>query len=88
MAAAQQLNRKGHSVTLFEKENGLGGLLRYGIPNFKLNKYVIDRRLAQLEEEGIIFKPNTEVWMRHITLIIQPKKSTCKCKRFLILPCR
>ncbi len=61
MAAAQQLNRKGHSVTLFEKENGLGGLLRYGIPNFKLNKYVIDRRLAQLEEEGIIFKPNTEV---------------------------
>ncbi len=61
MAAAQQLNRKGHTVTLFEKENGLGGLLRYGIPNFKLNKYVIDRRLAQLEEEGIIFKPNTEV---------------------------
>ena len=61
MAAAQQLNRKGHSVTLFEKENGLGGLLRYGIPNFKLNKYVFDRRLAQLEEEGIIFKPNTEV---------------------------
>ncbi|MDD4033267.1 MAG: glutamate synthase subunit beta, partial [Bacteroidales bacterium] len=61
MAAAQQLNRKGHTVTLFEKENGLGGLLRYGIPNFKLNKNIIDRRLVQLEQEGIIFKPNTEV---------------------------
>lgn len=61
MAAAQQLNRKGHIVTLFEKDNALGGLMRYGIPNFKLNKNVIDRRLAQLEEEGIIFKPNTEV---------------------------
>jgi glutamate synthase (NADPH) small chain len=61
LAAAQQLNRKGHHVTIFEKDNGFGGLLRYGIPNFKLNKNIIDRRLAQLEEEGIEFKPNTEV---------------------------
>jgi glutamate synthase (NADPH) small chain len=61
LAAAQQLNRKGHTVTIFEKENRLGGLLRYGIPNFKLNKNIIDRRLAQLKDEGIIFKPNTEV---------------------------
>ncbi|MFT3753466.1 MAG: glutamate synthase subunit beta [Paludibacter sp.] len=61
LAAAQQLNRKGHNVTIFEKDNALGGLLRYGIPNFKLNKNIIDRRLAQLEEEGIEFKPNTEV---------------------------
>lgn len=61
LAAAQQLNRKGHTVTIFEKDNSLGGLLRYGIPNFKLNKKVIDRRLKQLEEEGIIFKPNTEI---------------------------
>jgi glutamate synthase (NADPH/NADH) small chain len=61
LAAAQQLNRKGHLVTLFEKDNSLGGLLRYGIPNFKLNKNIIDRRLAILEEEGIIFKPNTEI---------------------------
>lgn len=61
LAAAQQLNRKGHLVTIFEKDNGLGGLLRYGIPNFKLNKNIIDRRLEQLSEEGIIFKPNTEV---------------------------
>lgn len=61
LAAAQQLNRKGHYVTIFEKDNGLGGLLRYGIPNFKLNKNIIDRRLALLAEEGIEFKPNTEV---------------------------
>ncbi|MDO5524271.1 MAG: glutamate synthase subunit beta, partial [Bacteroidia bacterium] len=61
LAAAQQLNRKGHTVTIFEKDYRLGGLLRYGIPNFKLNKNVIDRRLKQLEDEGIIFKPNTEI---------------------------
>jgi len=61
LAAAQQLNRKGHSVTIFEKDNSLGGLMRYGIPNFKLNKNVIDRRLNQLLEEGIEFKPNCEV---------------------------
>jgi glutamate synthase (NADPH/NADH) small chain len=51
---------------LFEKDNSLGGLLRYGIPNFKLNKNIIDRRLNQLSEEGIIFKPNTEVG-KHIS---------------------
>lgn len=61
LAAAQQLNRKGHTVTVFEKDNAPGGLLRYGIPNFKLNKSVIDRRLALLEEEGIEFKNNTEI---------------------------
>lgn len=61
LAAAQQLNRKGHTVTVFEKEKGLGGLLRYGIPNFKLNKNVIDRRMNLLAEEGIIFKTGVEV---------------------------
>jgi len=61
LAAAQQLNWKGHNVTVFEKDNSLGGLLRYGIPNFKLNKNIIDRRLALLKEEGIIFKTNCEV---------------------------
>ena len=61
LAAAQQLNRKGHNVIIFEKDNSLGGLLRYGIPNFKLNKNIIDRRLNQLLEEGIEFKPNCEV---------------------------
>lgn len=61
MAVAQQLNRKGHSVTVFEKEKGIGGLLRYGIPNFKLHKRIIDRRVALLLEEGITFKTGTEV---------------------------
>lgn len=61
LAAAQQLNKKGHSVTVFEKDHSPGGLLRYGIPNFKLAKQVIDRRLALLVEEGIEFKTNTEI---------------------------
>ena len=61
LAAAQQLNRKGHTVTVFEKDNSMGGLLRYGIPNFKLNKNIIDRRLAQLERRRYYFQTNTEV---------------------------
>jgi glutamate synthase (NADPH/NADH) small chain len=60
LAVAQQLNRKGHFVTVFEKDHSPGGLLRYGIPNFKLAKQVIDRRLALLIEEGIEFRTNTE----------------------------
>lgn len=56
LAAANQLNQKGHSVTVFEKNEAAGGLLRFGIPDFKLNKKVIDRRLALLEEEGIEFR--------------------------------
>ncbi|MGV6829170.1 MAG: glutamate synthase subunit beta [Flavobacteriales bacterium] len=61
LAAAQQLNRAGHSVTVFEKADELGGLLRYGIPNFKLDKSIIDRRINILKKEGIIFKTNTNV---------------------------
>ena len=53
MAAAQQLNRAGHWVTVFERDEKPGGLLRYGIPDFKMEKHVIDRRLEVLEEEGI-----------------------------------
>ncbi|MGH9656562.1 MAG: glutamate synthase subunit beta, partial [Bryobacteraceae bacterium] len=56
LAAAQQLNRAGHSVTVFEKEDRIGGLLRYGIPDFKLDKSVIERRLTQLAAEGIEFR--------------------------------
>ncbi|QCW98898.1 glutamate synthase subunit beta [Aggregatimonas sangjinii] len=56
LAAAQQLNRAGHTVTVFERDEKPGGLLRYGIPDFKMEKQVIDRRLAILEEEGIEFK--------------------------------
>ncbi len=56
LAAAQQLNRAGHLVTVFEKHDRLGGLLRYGIPDFKMEKWVLDRRLKQLREEGIEFR--------------------------------
>lgn len=58
LAAAQQLARYGHSVVLFEKDDRLGGLLRYGIPDFKLEKWVLDRRMEQLAAEGIAFEPN------------------------------
>ena len=61
LAAAQQLNRAGHTVTVFERDEKVGGLLRYGIPDFKMEKTVIDRRVAVLEEEGIVFKTNAHV---------------------------
>ncbi|MGW0022441.1 glutamate synthase subunit beta [Rhodococcus sp. NPDC003382] len=61
LAAAQQLTRAGHTVTVFEREDRIGGLLRYGIPEFKMEKRFIDRRLAQMEAEGTIFKPGVNV---------------------------
>jgi glutamate synthase (NADPH/NADH) small chain len=61
LAAAAQLNYAGHSVTVFERDDAPGGLLRYGIPDFKLEKWVIDRRIALLEEEGVVFKCNANV---------------------------
>jgi glutamate synthase (NADPH/NADH) small chain len=61
LAAAQQLNRAGHTVTVFERDNKIGGLLRYGIPDFKMEKKVIDRRLEILEAEGIQFQCNVEI---------------------------
>lgn len=61
LAAAQQLNRAGHWVTVFERDSRVGGLLRYGIPDFKMEKTVIDRRVAILEQEGIVFRTNAEV---------------------------
>ncbi len=61
LAAAQQLARAGHSVTVFEKADRIGGLLRYGIPNFKLAKDVIDRRIEQMEAEGVVFNTRAHV---------------------------
>jgi glutamate synthase (NADPH/NADH) small chain len=61
MAAAAQLNSAGHSVTVFERDDAPGGLLRYGIPDFKLEKWVIDRRISILEQEGVVFKCNAHV---------------------------
>ena len=61
LAAAQQLRRAGHSVTVYEKNDRIGGLMRYGIPNFKLEKHVIDRRIDQMKAEGVIFQTNAHV---------------------------
>ena len=61
MACAQQLARAGHSVTVFEKNDRIGGLLRYGIPDFKMEKHLINRRAVQMEAEGVTFKTSAEV---------------------------
>lgn len=61
LAAAQQLARKGHTVTVLEKSDRIGGILRYGIPNFKLEKWLIDRRLEQMTAEGVKFETEVEI---------------------------
>ena len=61
LAAALQLNRRGHSVTVYEREDRVGGLLMYGIPNMKLEKTVIDRRIALMEQEGVVFRTGVDV---------------------------
>jgi glutamate synthase (NADPH/NADH) small chain len=63
LACAQQLARAGHGVTVYEKNARIGGLLRYGIPDFKMAKHLIDRRIAQMRAEGVEFRPNTHVGM-------------------------
>ena len=61
LAAAQQLRRLGHSVTVFEKDERVGGILRFGIPDFKLDKKIIDRRLTQLSAEGVVFETGVHI---------------------------
>ena len=61
MACAQQLARAGHAVTVFEKNDRIGGLLRYGIPDFKMEKHLIDRRIEQMTAEGVEFRTGVEV---------------------------
>ncbi|GEA80499.1 glutamate synthase subunit beta [Cellulomonas uda] len=61
LAAAQQLTRAGHTVAVYERDDAVGGLLRYGVPDFKLEKVHIDRRVAQMEAEGTRFRPNVEI---------------------------
>ncbi|ARN57149.1 glutamate synthase subunit beta [Sedimentisphaera salicampi] len=78
LAASQQLARAGHTVTLYEKEPAVGGLLRYGIPNFKLEKGVLDRRVNQLLEEGVIIKTNVDAG-RDITAQELEKKYDAVC---------
>ena len=61
LACAQQLARAGHAVTVFEKSDRIGGLLRYGIPDFKMEKHLIDRRIDQMEAEGVTFRTGVEI---------------------------
>jgi glutamate synthase (NADPH/NADH) small chain len=61
LAAAQQLTRAGHTVVVYERAEKIGGLLRYGIPEFKMEKHILDRRLAQMEKEGTRFRPGVDV---------------------------
>ena len=72
MACAQQLARAGHRVIVFEKNAKAGGLLRYGIPDFKMNKRLIDRRIAQMQAEGVEFIPNSHVGdnVSHMNLLM------------------
>ncbi len=67
LACAQQLARAGHSVTVFERADRIGGLLRYGIPDFKLEKHLIDRRLRQMEAEGVRFRTGVHVGVNYPT---------------------
>ena len=66
LAAAQQLARAGHDVVVFEKDDRIGGLLRYGIPDFKLDKRIIDRRLEQMRAEGVKFETGVDRGRGHL----------------------
>ena len=61
LAAAQQLARMGYNVTVYEKNKLIGGLLRYGIPDFKMEKHLIDRRVEQMKKEGVLFKTSVDI---------------------------
>ena len=61
LACAQQLTRAGHTVVVYERDDAIGGLMRYGIPNFKLDKRLIDRRVEQMEAEGTVFRTGVEI---------------------------
>jgi glutamate synthase (NADPH/NADH) small chain len=79
LAAAQQLNRAGHTVTVFERDDEVGGLLRYGIPNFKMEKGIIDRRIAILKAEGIIFRTNVNVGVNYDVIDLKAFDSIVLC---------
>jgi glutamate synthase (NADPH/NADH) small chain len=72
LACAQQLARAGHAITVFERDDRIGGLLRYGIPDFKLEKQVVDRRVEQMQREGVTFRRNTNVGVNY------PVEGLCK----------
>jgi glutamate synthase (NADPH/NADH) small chain len=76
MACAQQLARAGHDVVLYEKNDRIGGLLRYGIPNFKMEKHIIDRRMAQMQAEGVTFRPSCHVGVDRTAKLLLEKFDT------------
>ncbi len=77
LAVANQLSAKGHNVVVFEKDEAIGGLLRFGIPDFKLNKAIIDRRLAILEKQGVEFRTSTKVDGSNIKKITEDFDAVC-----------
>jgi len=79
LACAQQLNRAGHTVTVFERADRIGGLLRYGIPDFKMEKHIIDRRLAIMEEEGITFETNAHIGVNRPTSELEAFDAVALC---------
>jgi glutamate synthase (NADPH) small chain len=80
LAAAAQLNKAGHSVTVFERADRVGGLLRYGIPDFKLEKWVLDRRIRLMEQEGIVFRTNANVGHNvHVDKLIEDYDAIVMC---------
>ena len=70
LAAASQLNKAGHTVTVYERADQIGGLLRYGIPDFKLDKNIVKRRVALMEKEGIIFETNVQIQISQVKLLL------------------
>jgi glutamate synthase (NADPH/NADH) small chain len=83
LAAAQQLARVGHEVTVFEKNSRIGGLLRYGIPDFKLDKNVIARRVAQMEAEGVSFRTNACVGAAPVKGVVNDAKEVISAERIM-----
>jgi glutamate synthase (NADPH/NADH) small chain len=80
LACAEQLNRAGHSVTVFEKDDKIGGILRYGIPDFKLEKSILDRKIILLTGEGIVFKPSTDVGVQYpAQKLLKDFDAACLC---------
>lgn len=77
LSAAAQLNRAGHRVVVFERDKKIGGILRYGIPDFKLEKQLLDRRIAIWKKEGISFKVDIEVGARHAALLLSEFDAIC-----------
>jgi glutamate synthase (NADPH/NADH) small chain len=79
LAAAQQLARAGHETVVFERADKAGGLLRYGIPDFKLEKWMIDRRMEQLKAEGVSFETQVDVGMDvSARYLARPRRETCR----------